>query len=154
MEMIGQKFTDLLLQKAKSEIRQHHFDGSTNEALHKLASATKGRVNEESYEEIFGIKRDRSRVGNHKGDFPNKTQAKLSCIKQDGQFIINHITKDDEWFIITLVEPEEITLLKFSRDQLWRLNPNHQNGQGDYMVTASKNDLLSVNPEILDKSHL
>ena len=152
LEPIGQKFTNLLLTKAleKESDVPLHFRGSTNEVIFKLSNAAKGSINEEAYEEAFGIKRDRSIVGNHIGDFPNKTQAKLCSISKRGKFLISHITKDDDWFLITLIEPEEITLLKLSKEQIWSLNPTKHNGKEDYLVQASKSDLININAEVLD----
>jgi hypothetical protein len=116
-----------------------------------LSAATKGRINEESYSYITGIPIDRQKVGSHKGDFPNKTQAKLSCIKSDGKFIINHITEDDATFLVTCVEPWRVTLLSFTKEQLWSLRPTKQNGSGDFILVASLGELLAAKPVILEQ---
>ena len=140
----GQKFTELLLSKAKKATSNSHWTNSTYEIIYRMAAASKGRINEEAYSETFNIPIDRTKVGDHRGDFPNKTQAKLACIKSDGKFILNHLTEADETFVLTLVELEQITLLELSKDQLWNLNPTKQNGNGDYILVASKEDLIKA----------
>ena len=143
-ETTGQKFTKLLLSKAQKAVSSSHWTNSTYEVIYRMAAASKGRINEEAYSETFGIPIDRTKVGDHRGDFPNKTQAKLACIKSDGKFILNHLTEADEKFVLTLVEPEQITLLELTKTQLWTLNPTKQNGNGDYILVASKEDLIKA----------
>ena len=148
---LGRTFTKLLRQKALHADGQLHWKSTPNECIFRLSAATKGRINEEAYSCVTGVPIDRQKVGSHRGDFPNKTQAKLSCIKSDGKFIINHLTKDDEFFLITCVEPWRITLLRFTRSQLWDLMPTRQNGSGDYILVASLEALLAVGSEILEQ---
>lgn len=137
--------------KAKYATSDSHWSGSPNEIIYNLPAATKGRINEEAYSDLTGIPIDRKKVGGHRGDFPNKTQAKLCCIKSDGNFILNHLTQEDDHFVITCVEPRRITLLEFTRDQLWSLKPTKQNGSGDYILVTSLDALMSVKPVVIEQ---
>ena len=128
---------------------KNHWEGSVNQFIYQLPAATKGRINEEAYSAAFKVPLDRSSVGGHRGDFPDKTQAKLSCIKADGNFIINHLSPNDDWFLLTLIEPYRTTLIRVSNRELWKLNPTRQNGHGDYMLVTNRNALLNLNIELL-----
>jgi hypothetical protein len=148
-ELTGQKFIELLHSIATSSKAKTHWEGSVNEFIFDLPPATKGRINEEAYSAAFTVPIDRSFVGSHRGDFPDNTQAKLSCIKADGNFIINHLSPSDDWFLLTLIEPYRTTLIKVSNRELWKLNPSKQNGHGDYMLVANRDALLNLNVELL-----
>ena len=148
-EKTGLKFIELLNNLAIDSKLKNHWEGSINKVIYDLPAATKGRINEEAYSKAFSIPVDRSYVGNHRGDFPEKTQAKLSCIKVDGNFIINHLSPEDDWFLITLIEPNRTTLIKASNRELWKLKPSRQNGFGDYMLVTTRDELLSLDVEIL-----
>lgn len=148
-EPTGQKFIDLLHSIASGCNPQNHWKGSANQFIYDLPPATKGRINEEAYSAAFTVPIDRSFVGSHRGDFPDKTQAKLSCIKADGNFIINHLSPSDDWFLLTLIEPYRTTLIKVSNRELWKLNPSKQNGHGDYMLSTTRDALLNLNIELL-----
>ncbi len=138
MEQTGQKFTDCLIRRARQKgAKKHHFDGSTNEVIFKIANRSKADLIRNSYEEVYGIEPDNI--------------YKLSCLKADDKFNINHVTQLDDckWYIIALIEPEEITLLKLTKEKLWELKPINQNGKGDIAFIVKKSQLMDLNPEIL-----
>ena len=117
--------------------KKHHFDGSTNEVIFKIANRSKADLIRDSYEEVYGIQSDNI--------------YRLSCLKADDKFNINHVTRLDEckWYIIALIEPEEITLLKLTKEKLWELKTINQNGKGDIAFIVKKSQIMDLNPEIL-----
>jgi hypothetical protein len=117
--------------------KKHHFDGSTNEVIFKIANRSKADLIRNSYEEVYGIQSDNI--------------YRLSCLKADDKFNINHVTRLDEckWYIIALIEPEEITLLKLTKEKLWELKTINQNGKGDIAFIVKKSQIMDLNPEIL-----
>jgi len=139
MEKTGQKFTDCLMRRAKQRnAKKHHFDGSTNEVIFKVPNRPKGDLIRSSCEEIYGIQSD--------------TIYRLSCLAAHGTYTINHLTRLDacKWYMIALVDPEEITLLKISKDRLWELKPiNQQRGSIDKDFILTKSQIMDLDPEIL-----
>ena len=117
--------------------KKHHFDGSTNEVIFKIANRSKADLIRNSYEEVYGIQSDNI--------------YRLSCLKADDKFNINHVTRLDKckWYIIALIEPEEITLLKLTKEKLWELKTINQNGKGDIAFIVKKSQIMDLNPEIL-----
>ncbi len=98
----------------------------------------KGDLIRSSCEEVYGIQLD--------------TIYRLSCLAAHGTYTINHLTRLDacKWYIIALIDPEEITLLKISKDRLWELKHiNQQRGSIDKDFILTKSQIMDLDPEIL-----